>query len=406
MTRPLVDVIIVTWNGREDTMRAVDAVLDQTGSAAGQVPGVRVTVVDNGSIDGTWDAVLALGGPVRCVRLDSNRGFTGGIAAGVDVSDAEFLVFLNNDAIPEPGWLKAMVESLSSADDDVIASSGRIISYDGTRIDFIGGAMTFDGHAFQRDFRRQLGSVPEPPRGEELLFACGGNMIVRREPYVELGGFDDDYFAYLEDVDFGWRSWLSGWRVIYEPDGTVRHRSAATSNKLGDFERGVLFERNALQTSMKNYDDDMLRELAGPIFLTLLHRSHRYVVDRNPETEPLRRPAFEGNGEPIQPRGLVERVLRRLRRPAETTVIDDPLTVMQFRAVDWFLRNRDRVMMKRNEVQKRRTRSDKEIFDRFPPLEVPTYHGDDELFSSTLFGALRPRSVRTERRTLDEMMER
>jgi len=404
--RPLVDVIIVTWNGREDTMRAVDAVLDQVGNAAGQVPGVRVTVVDNGSIDGTLDAVLALGGRVRCVRLESNRGFTGGIAAGVDVSDAEFLLFLNNDAIPEPGWLKEMVESLSSADDDVIASSGRIISYDGKRIDFIGGAMTFDGHAFQRDFRRHIGSVPEPRHGEELLFACGGNMIVRREPFVELGGFDDDYFAYLEDVDFGWRAWLSGWRVIYEPDGTVRHRSAATSSKLGDFERGVLFERNALQTAMKNYDDDMLRELAGPIFLTLLHRSHRYVVDRNPETEPLRRPAFEGNGTPIRPRGLMERVLGRLRRPAVTTVIDDPLTVMQFRAVDWFLRNRDRVMMKRCEVQKRRTRNDREIFDRFPPLEVPTYHGDDQLFSSTLFDALRPRSIRTERRTLDELMER
>jgi hypothetical protein len=402
---PTVDVIIVSWNGRDDTMNAVEAVLAQIGSGAGQFPAARVTVVDNGSIDGTWESVLALGGRVRCVRLDSNRGFTGGIAAGADVSDAEMLLFLNNDAIPEPGWLAAMAGSLAEADDDVIASSGRIISYDGTRVDFIGGAMTFDGHAFQHDFRRPVGSVAEPARGEELFFACGGNMIVRRKPYVDLGGFDDDYFAYLEDVDFGWRSWLSGWRMIYEPEGVVRHRSSATSDRLGDFERGVLFERNALQTAIKNYDDELLREIAGPVFLTLLHRSHRYVVDRNPETASLQRPAFDGrNAE--KARGPVQRLIARLRGRSQVTVIDDPLTVMQFRAVDWFLRNRNRVMAKRAEVQKRRKRSDVEIFERFPPLEVPTYHGDDELFSSSLFDALRPRSIQLRRRTLDEMMER
>jgi len=406
VSAPVVEVIIVSWNGRDDTMRAVDAVLDQIGGGPDQVAAARVTVVDNGSSDGTWDAVLARGGSVRCIRLAENRGFTGGIAAGVDSSDAEMVLFLNNDAVPERGWLGAMVESLSSADEDVVASSGRILSYEGNRIDFIGGSMTFDGHAFQRDFRRPVDSVPEPRRGDELLFACGGNMIVRRQQYLDLGGFDDDYFAYLEDVDFGWRTWISGLRVIFEPDGLVRHRSSATSDKLGNFERGVLFERNALQTAMKNYDDELLRELAGPIFLTLLHRSHRYVVDRNRGTDPLRKPAFEGtHAEPTQP-GLLRRLADRILGRTDDPVIDDPLTVMQFRAVDWFFRNRDRVMAKRRVVQSRRTRSDAEIFGRFPPLEVPTYHGDDVLFGSSLFDALRPRTVGLERKTLEELMER
>lgn len=406
MSAPLVEVVIVSWNGRDDTMRAVDAVRGQIGGGSGQVPDARVTVVDNGSTDGTWESVLAFGGRVRCVRLASNRGFTGGVAAGVEASDAEMVVLLNNDAVPEPGWLEAMVASLASADDDVIGASGKIVSYDGTRVDFVGGAMTFDGHAFQRDFRRPVGSVPEPARGDELLFACGGNMIVRKKPYLDLGGFDDDYFAYLEDVDFGWRAWLSGWRVVYEPGGLVRHRSSATSDRLGNFERGVLFERNALQTAIKNYDDDMLRELAGPIFLTLLHRSHRYVVDRNRGTAALRRPAFGSEHEQPAARGRLRRLYDRLRGLSEAPAIDDPLTVMQFRAVDWFLRHSDRVMAKRRAVQQRRRRPDAEIFRRFPPLEVPTYHGDDDLFSSPLFDSLRPRSIRLERKTLEELMER
>ena len=87
-------------------------------------------------------------------------------------------------------------------------------------------------------------------------------------------------------------------------------------------------------------------------------------------------------------------------------MLDDPLTVMQFRAIDWFLRNRDRVMAKRKVVQSRRRRSDTEIFRRFRPLEVPTYHGDEQLFASSLFDALRPRIVETERKTLEELMER
>jgi len=407
VSAPVVDVVIVTWNGRDDTMRAVEAVLSQIGGGPGQVPGARVTVVDNGSTDGTWEAILAHRGHVRCVRLDANRGFTGGVAAGVEVSDAEMILLLNNDAVPEPGWLDAMVSGLAGADGDVIAASGKIVSFDGTRVDFVGGAMTFDGHAFQPGFRRPLGSVPEPSPGAELLFACGGNMIVRREPYVALGGFDDDYFAYLEDVDFGWRAWLSGWRVVYEPRGVVRHRSSATSERLGNYERGVLFERNALQTVMKNYDDDMLRELAGPIFLTLLHRSHRYVVDRNRGTDALRRPAFEGGHVTPPARGWLARLVGRLRgRTTDAAVIDDPLTIMQFRAIDWFLRNGDRVIAKRRTVQERRRRADAEIFRRFPPLEVPTYHGDGDLFASPLFESLRPRSIRLERRSLEELMER
>ena len=69
----------------------------------------------------------------------------------------------------------------------------------------------------------------------------------------------------LEDVDFGWRSWLAEQRVLYEPSAVVRHESSATSSRLGDFERGVLFERNALQTVLKNYEEDLLRETSAMV---------------------------------------------------------------------------------------------------------------------------------------------
>ena len=80
-------------------------------------------------------------------------------------------------------------------------------------------------------------------------------MAVRREEFLSSGGFDDDYFAYLEDVDFGWRQWILGRRVVAEPRAVARHRGGATGEALGIFSRGYLFEKNAFATVYKNLDD-------------------------------------------------------------------------------------------------------------------------------------------------------
>ncbi len=241
-------MIILSWNGREDTLEALDSVHRDRDLFGVPADEVGIIVVDNGSEDGTSESIRERFPKVEIVRLETNRGFTGGIAAGVAASRAEMVLFLNNDAVVEPGWLEQSITSLRSADDDVLALAGRILDRTGSLADFLGGVMTFDGHGFQPGFRKPLEEVQEPKHGSEMLFACGGNMIVRRKPFIELGGFDDDYFAYLEDVDLGWRAWIAGWRILYNSRATVRHKSSATSDRLGNFERGVLFERNALQT--------------------------------------------------------------------------------------------------------------------------------------------------------------
>lgn len=354
------------------------------------MPGAIVSVVDNGSTDGSAVAIASRYPNVRLFALEENLGFTGGNRKGLRASTARNVIFLNNDAVPEKGWLAALTRAIDEAPDDVMSVAGKIIDLQGERIDFIGGVMTFDGHALQNGFRFPLGSVPEPARGGELLFACGGNMISRRAPLEELGGFDDDYFAYLEDVDFGWRSWLSGYRVVYEPEGLVRHASAATSDRIGAFERGVLFERNALQTALKNYDESALRDTAGAIFYTYLHRLHHYATMRNERIGELRRSPFEGALPGERRRGIVDRIRGRLFGPPALAKIDDPLTAMQFRAFEWIIQHQEQIAIKRKRVQSRRRRSDEEIFSRFPLQIVPTYPGDDTLMNGALFRMLRP----------------
>lgn len=400
-----VDVVIVTWNGREDTLRAVEGVLAQR--IPQRVSKLTVTVVDNGSTDGTAEALARRFPQVRRHELWSNRGFTGGVRLGVTTSDAEYVILLNNDAVPEPDWLREIVDAIVLAPPDVIAVGGEIVDSSGALVDFARGAMTFDGHAFQIGFRKNRDEVSIPPPGSEILFACGGNMIVRREAFLAIGGFDDDYFAYLEDVDFGWRSWIAGRRTLWEPRARVRHRSAATSDRLGSFERGVLFERNALQTAIKNYEDGLMQKAAAAVFLTALHRMHRYTLDRN-DAARLRRPPLDEA--PIQAppgAGLLARTLRKLglRSASRSACLDDELTAMQFRALEWFFRNEPKVMAKRTAVQAMRRRGDEEILEKFPLLVVPTYPGDEELMSSALFTELM-RGMPVVRSSMDEIMER
>jgi GT2 family glycosyltransferase len=385
------EIIIVNWNNRRETLECLAAVEAQLGD----VNGTSVTVVDNGSTDGSATAITSRHPNVKLFALPENRGFTGGIAAALAGSTATNVVFLNNDAVPEKGWLTALVGALDSASEDVVSVGGKIVDPTGTKIDFIGGVVTFDGHAFQNGFRYPVGSCEEPSSGEEILFACGGNMISRREALMELGGFDDDFFAYLEDVDFGWRTWIAGYRVVFEPAAVVRHASSTTSNRLGDFERGVLFERNALQTAIKNYEN--LAEAGGSVFFTYLHRLHHYATSRNPESDELRRP-FAAPAASVSRR---LRILRKITRRPFLVAIDDPLTTMQFRAFDWIVRNDGTLARKRHEVQRRRKRSDREIFERFPLHYVPTYPGDDTLMQSALFQLLRPHLPSVDRNLSD-----
>jgi GT2 family glycosyltransferase len=360
-----------------------------------------IAVVDNGSTDGSATAIASRYPDARLFVLEDNRGFTGGIAAAMRASTARNIIYLNNDALPEPGWLASLVRAIDDAPQDVMSVAGKIIDLEGKLIDFIGGVMTFDGHAFQNGFRFPLQSRPEPAKGAELLFACGGNMISRRAPLVELGGFDDDYFAYLEDVDFGWRSWISGYRVLYEPRGVVRHASSATSNRIGAFERGVLFERNALQTALKNYDEASLRDTAGAVFYAYLHRLHHYATTRNERIGELRRSPFEGAMRSEGKPGLLTRVRRKLFGPPALARIDDPLTAMQFRAFEWILQNQERIAIKRKSVQANRKRTDAEIFAKFPLQIIPTYPGDEALMRGALFRILGPHLPSVERKLGD-----
>ena len=443
----MVSVAIVSWNGRQHLETCLATLAEQDD------PGIdfEVLVLDNGSTDGTAEwmrgEVLPRHPRVRLVASPVNLGFCAGNNRLVAEARGDAVAFLNNDTRPRRGWLKALVAALAAAPPDVAAVSGLIVDWSGERLDFGRGLVTFDGHAFQLDFRRPLATARVPAEGEELPFACGGNVLVRRASFLAAGGFDEDYFAYLEDVDLGWRLWSGGERILCAPDAVVHHRSSATSDLLGLYNRGFLFERNAFLTAYKNYEAGLWERIMPALLLTILSRTQTLLVEHNPGGGTLRLDPYAGliantalNGGPAPvappssfqlppawtwrgfkvrwqgygPSGFLRRGARKLFGGAaassaaavpEPPRLTDERTIAQLRGLSWLLGNLDRAAAHRTAVQARRKRSDREILARFPRYLVPTYPGDHGLFTSPGFQAWLPDDLPLVRTTLEQIME-
>lgn len=416
MAGPTLTVIVVHHRGDHlrDCLDAIAGSSGLTGSGA-----LETVVVDN-----TADAadrqrlvnVLAGRAAVRHVDAGGNRGFAAGCRLGAEAAMAPRLAFVNDDAAVAPDALALLAAALEGAARDVTAVAGRLVDWSGTKNDFSDGFLTFDGHAFQADVGRPLADLPPAAPGDERLFACGGLMAVRREEFLATGGFDDEYFAYLEDVDFGWRQWILGNRIVAEPRAFARHRGGATGEALGVFSRGFLFEKNAFSTAYKNFDEEHFRSLMPGIYGAFVGRVAEMLATRNPGASELGRDPYAAAGRAATGNG--GSVWRRLfgiaaasgtasgassaSGGAESIRVDDPLTVAHLRALVWIHAHQESLAEKRRLVQSRRRRSDAEIFARFPLRLVPTYPGD-ERFDGLYFRELLARAPALVRTSLAEI---
>ncbi|HET9228351.1 MAG TPA: hypothetical protein VFR31_16875, partial [Thermoanaerobaculia bacterium] len=236
-------------------------------------------------------------------------------------------------------------------------------------------------------------------------------------------------------VDLGWRLWSGGERVLFAPGAVVHHRSSATSDLLGLFNRGFLFERNAFLTAYKNYEPGIWERVMPALLLTLTARTHALLIGNNPGTATLQVDPYSGliantggNGVPVRvpitpgnillklkehgPKKFVSKVMERLRAappppppPQDGPHLTDERTVAQLRAIHWILGHMDSAAERRAAVQSRRRRSDREIFERFPLYVVPTYPGDEQLFTTPGFQAWLPSDLPLVRCGLGEIME-
>ncbi len=238
-----VAVVIPTWNGRELVEEALRSLESQS------FRDFRVIVVDNGSSDGTADALRERDAEV--VALPENRGFAAAVNAGIAAAgDAELVALLNNDMELDPGWLAELVAALD-ADPRAgsAASKLRMLREPGV-LDGAGDLVTWYGATWRRGHG-------EPDRGQYdepgvVASPCAGAALYRRSALEAVGGFDERFFAYLEDADWGLRAQLAGLPCLWVPAAVAYHLGGATSRRMGDLET-ELIARNTVALVLKSF---------------------------------------------------------------------------------------------------------------------------------------------------------
>lgn len=244
-----VAIVVPNWNGREQ----LDEVLESL--EAQRYRDFETIVVDNGSSDGSVSYLAESWPAVRVVALSDNRGFAAAVNVGIERSDAEFVALVNNDVELEPRWLETVVEAL---DRHPAAGSvaSKLIEWSRRNVlDGAGDLVGWDGYCVRRGKgERDRGQYDSSPR---VLSACAAAALYRRRALDDVGPFDESFFAYIEDVDWGLRAQLAGWECVYEPGAVAYHVGGASSSRLSGFE---LFQchRNIVSMMVKDFPASVL----------------------------------------------------------------------------------------------------------------------------------------------------
>lgn len=267
-----VSVVVVNWNRRNLLEKCLQSLARQTCS------GFEVIVIDNGSTDGSVELVLEIQEqypvPIRFIRNTKNLGFCAANNQGFAASQAEFVALLNNDAEAEADWLAAL-EAVMRSDEAVGMVASKILVWqdpnqrdlsrpDPARIDKVGHLIYPDG----QNRGRGTGQIDQGQfdRIEETLWPDGCAALYRRAMLNEIGGFDEEFFAYADDAELGLRGRIAGWMSLYAPGAVVRHHRGATLG-LDSARRITLIERNRVLLAVKLFPWNLLW-LNGAYYLT------------------------------------------------------------------------------------------------------------------------------------------
>jgi GT2 family glycosyltransferase len=239
-----VSVVIANWNGRHHLEACLAALDEQT-----RLPD-EVIVVDNGSTDGSVAWLAQRYPAVTVIANAHNRGFAAANNQGLQAARGDYLALLNNDTRPEPGWLTALLVAVEAEPSVGMAASLMVFASRTELINSTGICVDRAGITWDRAGGQALASVSS--QVVEVFGASAGAALYRRALFDDVGGFDETFFAYLEDVDLAWRARWRGWRAVHVPQARVYHAHSATGGQGSAFKTYWL-SRNKLVLLAKNY---------------------------------------------------------------------------------------------------------------------------------------------------------
>ncbi len=353
---PRVSIIILNWNGRHHlepcfkTLRELDYPKDR----------LEVVLIDNGSDDGSQAEARAKHSWVRLIENERNTGFSAGCNQGANAAvaggfDPEVFVFINNDIHVDKGFLRALVAPVVRK--EAVATTAKMFSWDGKVLNSTGGGMNFHGIGIQRGYLRDPDPKYDVPR--KTLFACGGAMAMDAKEFFTIGGFDEEFFAYYEDVDLGWRSWVMGHEVRYVPSAVCYHHHSSTSGRVPVERLRVLQIRNPQLACFKNYSDENLKKVLPAMLGLGIRRAFNSSAMSNQENYRIEAMNTLGAGSPGG------RFWRRVKKNLDTHDQFGRIAIADLLGINDLVGRWDHWMERRKVVQDQRGTPDSEILPLF-----------------------------------------
>jgi hypothetical protein len=245
--QPSVSVVVVNKDGINFVGECLASVLRST------YDNFEVIFVDNGSIDRSADFVKSNFNDrkLQVIRLKTNVGLDEASNIGARSSSSEYVIFLNSDTMAHPDWIQGLVTALEKDVSIGAAQSKVLMMNDPTRIDSLGTYVDRFGDTLRKGSGEYDDGRFSSP--EEIFYAGGTVTIIRRDLYLKIGGFRRYFFIMHEDVDLGWRVWLSGHRVMCVPSSVVYHRRGGSTSRVYPL---VMFHstKNRISTMIQNYE--------------------------------------------------------------------------------------------------------------------------------------------------------
>lgn len=337
----VVSVVTINFRGTEDTLECLSGL----GDLDWPPERLEIVCVENASGDDSATRIRTAFPDIKLVESAINGGFTGGCNLGAERASGEYLAFLNNDARPDPAWLSAAIAALE-VDPTVGCIASKVLDWDGKVVDYVDAGLKWYGMGYKPWVTRPDNAAWGQPK--DVLFATGAAMVVRAELFRNVGGFDERFFMFYEDVDFGWRLNLLGHRVRYVPGSIAFHRHHATMDKFGSWRERFLLERNALMCLYKNLEDNSLARVLAPALALAVRRAIALGGDDSTALDLQRSPGGDGTDS----------------APVSKTTLTGAYAIDQFVAVLPSLEQT------RQELQARRARSDADLLPLFrDPLD-------------------------------------
>lgn len=250
-----VAVVILNYNGRDLLPKFLPSVVQHS-------HGAEIVFVDNGSTDDSLAVVAREFPSIRLIRNPSNLGFCGGYNFALKQIQADYYVLINTDVEVTPGWLEPLCRPLDE-DSSIAAVQPKILSWHQRNLfEYAGaggGQMDSLGYPFCRG---RLFNCLEEDLGQfndtrQIFWASGACMIVRARLFDELGGFDEDYFAHMEEIDLSWRLQRAGYKIYYTGTSTVYHAGGSTLSAANPRKTYLNF-KNGLSLIYKNLPEGEL----------------------------------------------------------------------------------------------------------------------------------------------------